>query len=331
MPMDDSRAASKRPVWVWLIGAALVLIGAGVIVAGGLIAGLSDYDRSVLVNVGTALALVGPLFIAERLLQIRVKEVEREAVASAAFVRTAVSDLNREVRERLAGLRAQDERRREAAAEGSFEDLVDLYREVEGRGWIDRRGLRVAIGLGDLRLKVRVIQIEPDGEKTWIVELSFEGPRLTPIGDTVIWSPQEATADVFVRLAERLREANRWPGEEVFDPKEILNAVSVALGRVIDLHVGSGGDRRVRQVIELVNEDWAVTREGMDSLLDPDLYVDAGDLQHQANLAMEKLEDEVQRRGLDEAAFRSAFGDAERIHRALHDGWLQGWAKLGRA
>jgi hypothetical protein len=331
--------ARRRPWWVWLIGGAFLLVGAAFVVAGGRISGLSEYEKSIFAHVGTAIGLIGPLFVAERLLNIRVTEARDEASAarSAAgealetskLVRKTVNDLDREVRDRLAQLHDEDEERAHRAAEGSFQDLVELYNQAATGRWIDRRGLRVRTSTEDLWLLVRVVERAPEGEAMWFGELSFEGPKLEKIGESVIWSPGEQAPNVFVRLAGSLRETPSWPGDDAFSPVDLLHAVADALGKIIDSHRGAHGDRRLRQVLEIVGEDWAVTREGLDSLHTPDIYAESTDLRGSTGPTLDRLKRQVEARGLDEATFLTAFGNARRIHEALRTEELKRFGRLG--
>jgi vacuolar-type H+-ATPase subunit H len=331
--------APRRPWWVWLIGAAFLVVGAAVIVAGGRISGLSEYERSIFAHIGTAVGLIGPLFVAERLLSIRVTEARDEANAArsaagealetAKIVRETVDDLDREVRDQLAQLRDEDEQRAQRAAQGSFQDLVDQYNQVATQDWVDRRGLRIPAG-GDLWLLVRAVRRAPEGgEAMWLIELTYEGPSLERIG-SAIWSPGEPAVDVFLRLATELKRAGKWPGEESFRPTELLTDIAETLGMIIDSHTGALGDRRLRQVLEVVGEDWAVTREGLDSLHKPDIYAESRELRGDSNSAFHRLKGLVERQGLDEAAFLAAFANAEHIHAGLRAESNEIFAKLGR-
>jgi hypothetical protein len=320
-----------------MIGGAFLLVGAAVVAVGGRISGLSDYEKSIFAHVGTAIGLVGPLFVIERLLSIRVTETREAASAArsaadkaletAMMVQESVSDLDREVRERLAEIQGEEEQRAEGAAQGRFEDLVALYAQAAARRWIDRLGLRVPAG-SELWLRVRAVQRAPEGGETiWLIELTYEDPKLVPIASAV-WSPDEEVREVFVRLASELKQTGRWPGDEAFNPAKILMDIAAALRNVIDSHTGPRGDRGLRQVIELVGDEWAVTREGLDSLDKRDLYAESGELRNNTNPAFQRMLGRVEAEGFDEVTFRVAFANAERIHEALRTEDLKKFGKL---
>ncbi len=331
------RVARRRPWWVWLIGGVFLLVGAAVVAVGGRISGLSEYERSIFAHVGTAIGLVGPLFVIERLLSIRVTETREEASAArsaagkaletAMMVQDSVSDLDREVRERLSQIQGEEEQRAQGAAQGRFEDLVALYAQAAARRWIDRRGLRVPAG-ADLWLRARAVQRAPEGGETiWLIELTYEDPKLGSVASAV-WSPDEEAKEVFVRLAGELKQTGRWAGDKAFNPAELLKDIAASLRKVIDSHTGPRGDRGLRQVIELVGDEWAVTREGLDSLDKRDLYAESGELRGNTNPAFQRLLGRVEAEGLDEVTFRIAFANAERIHEALHIEDLKKFGKL---
>jgi hypothetical protein len=322
---SDRARTSRRPWWVWLIGAVFLALGTVIVVAGGRLSGLSDYERSIFAHVGTAIALIGPLFIGGKLLEIRVREVGAEASAArqaaseaketAALVRESVSTLDREVRDRLAEIRREDEQRADRAARGSFQDLVDLYEQAAARYWIDRLGVRVPAG-PDMWLRVRAVRRAPEGTTIPLIELTYEDPKLQPIASAV-WSADEHPAQVFVRLAEGLKGAGRWPGDAAFSVDGLLTEITSVLLRIIESHTGPSGERRLRSVIELVGNDWAVTRQGLDSLDSANIYADHTELLREPDDVFQRIERRVEAEGLDAAAFRAAFSSAERIHAAL--------------
>jgi hypothetical protein len=185
--------------------------------------------------------------------------------------------------------------------------------------------------MGDLWLLVRVVKRAPDGESKWFVELVFEGAKLEPIGQSVVWSGDEPVADMFVRLASTLKQTRSWPGDDAFRPGKLLHDVASDLGKIVDLHTGPHGDHQVSMIIEVVGDDWAVTREGLDSLHATDLHVDSGELVGDAkNGAFQRLGQHVLAEGLDEASFRSSFRNAKQVHAALRAESREKFAKFGR-
>jgi hypothetical protein len=325
---DETRERTPWPVW--FVGVGLLVLGAGVIYLGAHLNGLDGYERSIFVNVGTAFALIGPLFLAERALSRRIREVgdrarsaQRSAEAVQATIeatRNDVDELRRDFREGLARARAEDAARRERAAAGSFDDLVELYRRASEHRSIDRLGLRVLATDLDLALRVRAVERAPEGEHMWLIELNFEGDNLRPLGRTVVWSPTEDATEVFLRLAKELQSVGGWPGDAAFDPPALLAAISDGLGQVIGIRSGARGDRQVRQIIDVVNDDWAVTREGLDSLTSSRMWAEHDELIGNTNHAFHRLKGQVASRGGNMSNFTTAFSVAEKIHAALERG-----------
>jgi hypothetical protein len=299
-------------------------LGAGVVWLGRIIHGLDNYDQSIFVNAGTAIALVGPVFVMERLLSRRIADAKSTAEEASSSVREAVKRvdaLSDRVRERLEELRAADADLRERAAGGEQSALVGLYDKAAGNRSIDRLGLRVAAPDPiDWWIRVRAVHRAPEGDPVDLVELSFEDADLRLVGDTVIWSPGERPEDVLVRLATGLQDSIAWPGDAAFDAEAILATVAAGLSRVIDLRRGSQGDRNVRQIIALVGDDWAITREGLDSLRSSDVWAESYELVGDSRHAFNRLQNAASVRGWDDTSFRRAFGEAERVHKALKSG-----------
>lgn len=317
----------RTPWWVWFVGASLLVFGAGVVYAGGHINGLDGYERSIFVNIGTAFALIGPLFLAERALSRRIREAgerarsaQRSAEAIRATIEATRSDVEKlrtEFREGLARARAEDTARRERAAAGSFESLVELYRRASEHRSIDRLGLRVLATDLDLALRVRAVERAPEGEPMWFIELNFQDDNLRELGRRVIWSPDEQASEMFLRLAKELQSVGRWPGDAAFDPAALLTAITDGLGKVISIRSGARGDRQVRQIIEVVNDDWAVTREGFDSLTSSRMWAEHDELIGDTNHAFHRLKGQVTDRGDSMSNFTTAFRVAEKVHAAL--------------
>jgi hypothetical protein len=315
----ESPANTRRaPLRVWLTGGLFLLAGAFFVLLGGAISGLSDYDKSIFAGVGITLGLVGPLFVAERLLSASVAEVRDQAAAvgkDLKEVRTALSRLDEAYQQQLSETRADQQRRLDDISEGNFEPLVDAYNQAAGLGWIDERGLRVATGVNDLWLLVRVSR-ESDDDAEWLVKFAFEGPDLEPIGNPVTFTGDTDALDVFGRLKSELRQVERWPGDSALMPHDLFLAVARSLGKVIDLHTGSQADIGVDAVIELVGDDWAVTNFGLESLRFHDIRASKEDVFHGTADVYNRFES----RGLDTALFISALNNADRIYRALKYG-----------
>jgi hypothetical protein len=304
----------------------LVLFGAVLVIAGGMIPGLSDYVRSIFATVGTAIGLVGPLLVGERLLTFRVKEATAaaaaagstagEALEAARSARDAVANLDEGVREQLSQIRAEDEQQRQDAAEGKQKAFVDLYARAAEHRWIDFRGLRIPTGMGEFWLRVRVAEPTSDGETTRSVELAFEGPKLEPIGEPVEWTSSEEAIHMLRQLALALMPTNLWPGDDVFRRSNLLEAATSAIGKACDLHGGPGRARNVGPIVGFLGDDWAVTSYGLESL-QADTYVKRDYLVYQTDQALQRIQASLEDSDLDLGSFAAVFGDAQRVCEGL--------------
>lgn len=298
------------------------VLGVALIVAGGVISGLGEYSKAIFVNVGTAMALFGPLLLLERQLDRRITDVGRQADRAgerARVVERQVGDLAERVRAELEQDRARDRDLRERAGTGdSQEDLVALYDRAAEYGSIDRAGLRLAApGLFEIWMRLRVVHREEEGVPVGLVELSVEDLNLRSIGETVLWSPGQPAEEVFAQLARNLQRAGAWQGDKAFDPSAMLGGFAKALGRIIDIWSGPGGNPQLRPVAALLDSDWAVTRMGLDSLRTPDVFAEGDELTGDTHHAFMRMEQQVKNLGWDAMEFREAFAEAERVHGAF--------------
>jgi hypothetical protein len=251
--------------------------------------------------------------VAERLLSASVAEVRNQAAAVGEDVKEIRSRLDQVYQQQASETQADLQRRLDDISEGSFEPLVDAYKQAAG--WIDERGLRVATGVNDLWLLVRVSR-GSDDDAEWLVKFSFEGPDLEPIGNPVTFTGDTNALDVFGRLKNELRQVGRWPGDSALMPHDLLQAVARSLGKIIDLHAGSQADIGVDAVIELVGDDWAVTNSGLESLRFRDIRASKEDVLD----GLAEVYSRFESRGLDTSLFISALNNADRIYRALKYG-----------
>ena len=348
MPADDvePEAAGTPPasdhehvsLQAWLIGGGLALLGVLIIVLGGGtfdVVSLNTYEQGVAANVGVAVLLIGPLVVVERAISGQLSRVDArvEAVSAdsrearqevqrvAAATEAALSDLSRQVREGLERARARDSRLRDRVLEEvTQESLLALYRRALELGALDRMGIRVGLGEAPVWLRARAGQRQSgdDTEPLWLVELQAQHMDGTPIGTaTEIWSPDEPASGPFIRLAEALQRAGAYPGDEAFDAAGILTSLADALQRTIGLRTAPRpGDRPVRPVVEIVDDEWAVTQFGLDSLRF-DLRVEADQLARKPGPAWDRLAGDPRLEGEDgQQVARKAFEVAQAVHGA---------------
>jgi hypothetical protein len=323
------------PNRVWGIAGVSFALGVGLVVAGGVIHGVSGYLQSVFVNVGTAFALLAPLVVGERLLNLRVREARasarsaesaaEEARTLATEARSDVSALDARVRAGLAAVRAEHDDLVVQAEAADRDALVALYELAAARNSIDRRGIRVGLEDQGYAIRVRAIDRAPGGESETLVELLAEDQDLRPIGRVVPWAAGGEPAAVFLELASELQRAGAWFGDDAFSAEEILGAISRDLRHVIDIRTGPAAQPNTRPIIELVG-DWAITRQGLDSVRNDSLWAEHDELVGDTHHAFLRLENQVKVLGLDSLQFRKAFTIAEHVHAALGG---EGPARIG--
>lgn len=308
-----------------MIGGLFLLLGAFLVSLGGVISDLGDYAKSIFAGVGITLGLVGPLFVAERLLSMNLAET-KDRVQELG---TNLSRLDQAFQQQLGQTRADRQRRLDNIAEGDFQPLVAEYNRAAGLGWIDRRGLRVATDINDVWLLVRVDRAQDDGGK-WHVNFAFEGPRLEPVGRPVIFTEDTNAVNVFGLLENELQQVGKWSGDKTLMPHALLQTVASSLGQIINLHTGKQADIGVDAVIELVDGDWAVTDQGLESLHFADIRATESEVLHLTEDVYSRFESRVTDSGLDAAAFRSALENAKRIYRTLQDSHWKLYGKILR-
>jgi hypothetical protein len=319
----------------WLIGSGLALLGILIIILGGGtfdIVSLSSYWQGVAANAGVAVLLIGPLFVVERAISGQLSRVDARAEAAsvdsreareevqrvAAATEATLSDLSREVRAGLERVRTRDSRLHERVLEEvTQESLVALYRRALELHGVDRLGIRAALGNAPIWIRARAFerQEEEDSEPVWLVELLAQRADGSGIGTaSAIWSPGEPAPDPFIRLAEALQRAGAYPGDDQFDAARILSSLARALQRTIELRTAPTGDLQVRPVAEIVNDDWAVTEFGLDSL-QFDLWVEANELLRKPAPAWDRLADDPRLKSEEQQqALRAAFEVAQAFH-----------------
>ena len=177
------------PVRVWLIGGGTLLFGVGLVVLGGVLPRLTDYERSILATVGTAVGLVAPLFLAEEMLR-HALAATRSAVENAAAKATAAADRIDQVGTRIRSLLdVQDSQQasdRNRAELGELARFSKVYSEAER--WLINRGLWVAIDPPNLGILVKVVRGNGPADRDYAL-LRIESTDLQSITSQQSWLP----------------------------------------------------------------------------------------------------------------------------------------------
>ena len=139
---EDSEAEPRldlfggHAIWGWLIVAALLAAGGGLIYWGTRFSAKESYDQSILASFGTAFALAGPLFLVEELLRRTLRETKQlatDAKSSVSAVQRDLQDLSgvyQALSRRMDDSRLQLDDERGEAAGGNRSAMVDLYRQA---------------------------------------------------------------------------------------------------------------------------------------------------------------------------------------------------------
>jgi len=341
-PDIDPRPASAKgqrrvSVRAWGMGTTLTLLGALTIVVGGgtlRVVSLSAYWQGVAANIGAGVLLIGPLSVVERAISSQLNRVDKSVKAAreesrearqevqrvASATEASLSELSREVRAGLDRVRNRDSELFERVLDDvSQENLVALYRRALELAAIDRLGVRIALG-DDAPIWIRARAVErqaPAGPGSeWLVELQAQHENGAPIEKaTEIWSPEELASEPFIRLGQALQGAGVYPGDEDFDAARLLTELADLVRQAIAMRTAPTGDRQVRPIAEIVNDDWAITQMGLDSLVF-DLWVESRELTREPEPAWARLESDPRLAGeAHQERLREAFDRAQAFHR----------------
>jgi hypothetical protein len=317
------------------MGIALAIAGALIIVLGGGTFGvvaLDGYWEGVAANVGVGVGLIGPLFLFERAISGQLDRVDQSVAAAreesqaarrevervAGATEASLAELSREVRGGLDRVRQQDSKLVEQVLDSVTQNsLVALFRRAQDLGAIDRLGVRFALA-EDVPTWIRARAIERQVSETdrgWLVEFEAQHENGGPIGKaTAVWSPEEPAAEPLIRIGEALQAAGMYPGDEVFDAARLLTDLAELLRRAIELRTAPTGDQQIRPIAEIVNDDWAITQMGLDSLRF-DLSVESRELTRDPKPAWDRLESDTRLAGTEhQARLREAFDRAQAFH-----------------
>lgn len=240
---------------------------------------------SVLVNLGTAFALAGLLFVLERRFVTVVRQASTEAAAQAAdsvadrlearteALETRLADLDEQTARRVQAHREAQDRTISALEVVSFDTVTEV--------------LATAAGLRALLGDRAEVQASNDRDGLWLkfswgcnwVSTDFAGdpifddPKLmvevlddqTPL--EVEWRPDDAAPDVAQRLVRELQSAGLWMGETMLNWQLALQN----LQRTVDVAIRSrrkdpGAWHLADQLDRLVGDDWAITKAGIERL-----------------------------------------------------------------
>jgi hypothetical protein len=278
----------------WLIPLLTGIVGATMIFAGALARG--DYAPQVWVQLGSTVVLFAPLYWLQWMFERGMTEVRRQTQET----RSSVEQLSHEIeaiRQRsvasLGDLRdlaledvqrrrqSDDEAFRRFEQEPTFDNVVELIQRARALGAISDRGVRVRLPGTTFRLRFPLPGRSDNGDSP-VLEVGLEeedatlpheatAPRSAVRGQLPIhWSAAQSAGDWAAALAPELQRLNRYPGDEQFDPAGALERLAGLLRLAVEARTRppSPGDPmpRLRPVIEMPNDEWVITEDGLQSL-----------------------------------------------------------------
>jgi hypothetical protein len=251
----QEKAKTRRPIVtdrVFLVLGAVTVSGVALIAIGWIIQGKA-YVPGLLQQLGSSLMLLVPLALLGFMLEGRLRRAEQQLRATAE----QLDSLTEVTRERLAAAsRQQDQMFDEAKRAPNRDTIHALLAHAARIGAIDDGGVRVRVP--ETGLRVRFLARGDD------IAGAVEDADGTALGQ-VQWNSAE-TVDSFTReLAAVLRKLGKYPGDRNYDPGRIFQR----LLETLQLGVRSAGGEHPRQLghlIEVPNEHWAISAEGLYSL-----------------------------------------------------------------
>jgi hypothetical protein len=284
----------------WVLPSVLVVLGVLMMVIGSF--GQGGYASAVWLQLGSALALFGPLYWAQGLLERGINEVRQQGRET----RSSVEQLSHEVEaireETAAGLddlrkvtlghvrqrrQTDEEAFRRFREDPTFENVTELINRAHQLGGVSRRGVRVQVPGTSFRLRFPMPTGLQNGDPP-VLEVGLEEedgtrphdaaePRVAMRGQRPIrWSAGQTASEWSASIAVELQALNRYPGDEQFDPSGALEQLMSLLRVAIEARTrppsGTAPLPRLRPIIELPNDEWAITDDGLQSLQSEDTF-----------------------------------------------------------
>jgi hypothetical protein len=275
----------------------LVLVGVGMLAAAHRFE--APYEQGLLLNLGTGFLLFALLYLIQQTILDKVRSVERETRQSVSRLTESVGKIEEDVREtqarlgELAGEARASLRRRREQSDLVFERFAEnvdadttaaLLREAKTVGSISDGGIRMRVPWTHLWIRFRPVFIDSEAGTDSGLAPQEEGAARSDTPDAVwigleridgssegerIWTRRESTVDLNTWLALRLQQLGQYPGDDGFDPDAIFGALRDALRVVVDARREGGPNHDLDPLIEMPNDEWVITVDGMDCLVQP--------------------------------------------------------------
>jgi len=284
----------------WVLPSVLVVLGVLMMVVGSL--RQPAYASSVWLELGAALALFGPLYWAQWMLERGITEVRqqgRETRSSVEQLSHEIEAIRQETAASLDDLRkvtlehVQQRRRTDEDAfrrfreDPTFENITELINRAQQLGGISKRGVRVRLPGTSFRLRFPMLAGLDNGSPP-ALEVGLEeedgtrphdatGPRIAMRGQRPIrWSAGQTASEWAASMAAELQALNRYPGDEQFDPSGALEQLTSLLRLAIEARTrppsATTSMPRLRPIIEVPNDEWVITEDGLQGLRSEDTF-----------------------------------------------------------
>ena len=288
-----------RRARTWGIPLLTIALGACLIVIGASAEG--DYAPSVWLDLGAALALFGPLYWVQSMLERGLREVSRQerstrsSVEQLSYELEAIRQQTTASLEDLRNLTLENVRRRHRTDEDAFrrfeeaptfQRVVELLGRAQELGAVSERGVRVRLPATSLRLRFPLSPARRDDGRPAALEVGIEeedgtlpndanGSRIALRGQRPVPWPADTGADRWVAsVAPQLQRLNRYPGDDEFDPAGALEQLTRLLRVAIEARTrpSSAAVPRLSPVIEMPSDDWVITEDGLQSPLSDESF-----------------------------------------------------------
>jgi hypothetical protein len=278
----------------WAIPLAIVALGAVMIVIGSLVGG--DYAPQVWLQLGAALALFGPLFWVQWMLEREITEARQEARQTHSSVERLSQDIEA-IRQQTAAslddlrsIALENVRRRRRADEDvfrrfrdelGFDSVAELIGRARDLGAITDRGVRVRLPGTTLRLRFPPSPQLGNGtapaldvgleEEDGTLPHDATAPGVAIRGQRpIVWSATQGAGEWAATVAQELQRLNRYPGDERFDPagalEELMSLLQLAVEARTRPPSATAPMAPLRPVVEMPNDEWVITDDGIQSI-----------------------------------------------------------------
>jgi hypothetical protein len=259
-----------------------IVVGAGLIIRAFELKPTSSAGVDTLTDASVAIFLFLPLYWVQNRSYRAVRQVQSQQVVAKAEIK----ELSETVAEIQEGVRQANLRIDEigSATLGLIDEQKDsdslLLDEFEkSPNWKTTRAILERgkyVGAVDARVGARL-----GASPTWLwfgtstrparsagyfpaIEVMIDAPSLNSNDHhSVLWGPPEEPHELMLKVANQLKYLGSYPGDENFDAGAVFGTVGNTIRRGIEFrHEG----REIGKLFAIVNDDWAITSFGLESL-----------------------------------------------------------------